>query len=520
MSKARLVLVLLAAGFAPALRAEAPKTVCTITVNSDDEKETFRKRLPPGRYHFVELLQKGRDDWLQDACRKEVHCDVLMVSGHFNAGETFYSDKVDVEESLNIDQLERASCSQSCPALFGKLKEVYLFGCESLNPDATKYSSSYGESGRDRMRRIFANVPSIYGFYASAPVGPTAAMLLNRYFDGGGSPRFATGQVNPRLLQMFSRNHMTRVAGLRDGEPGSAARARICGFFDDRSDAARKVAFVHDLLRRDPAQAQALVPRIESLFAQFSEHDRASPSFASALARLSADDATRDRFLGLARAERSATMRYRMVALADRFGWLAPEAKRDEEVALLDALLAQRTLGFGDVDLACTVGRELRGAAARVRPPAARGVAGEAALACLGSGAARKRVLAALASETESDVQIAQLYLRHRPVSEPAELRALVEDVSRMPPSAAQVRALGALARLHIADRGVLDELAQAFTRAKTVNVQRAIAEVFIRSDPDKLPKPELATILRDHRIQAPDGHPDLIDALLRQLAS
>ena len=65
------------------------------------------------------------------------------------------------------------ACSDSCPGLFAKLKDVYLFGCESLNPDATNYASAYGESGRDRMRRIFSKVPAIYGFYSSAPVGPT-----------------------------------------------------------------------------------------------------------------------------------------------------------------------------------------------------------------------------------------------------------------------------------------------------------------------------------------------------------
>ena len=34
--------------------AQAPKTVCTITVNSPDEKETLAARLPKGEYRFVE----------------------------------------------------------------------------------------------------------------------------------------------------------------------------------------------------------------------------------------------------------------------------------------------------------------------------------------------------------------------------------------------------------------------------------------------------------------------------------
>ena len=107
---------------------------------------------------------------------------------------------------------------------------------------------------------------------------------------------------------------------------------------------------------------------------------------------------------------------------------------------------------------------------------------------------------------------------QHHPIDDPAALRALAEEVTRMPPSAAQVRALGALARLHIADRGILDELARAFADSKSVKVQRAIAEVFIRSDPAALPRPQLASLLRSHRVKSPDGRPDLIDTLISSL--
>src|SRR5437762_11020126 len=101
------------AGGASVALAET-RTVCTITVNSADEKETFRARLPKDKYRFVELVEKGRPDWLRSACQKKVSCDVLVVSGHFNAGEDFYSDKIDVNEYLRVDELERATCSDSC----------------------------------------------------------------------------------------------------------------------------------------------------------------------------------------------------------------------------------------------------------------------------------------------------------------------------------------------------------------------------------------------------------------------
>src|SRR5437016_9852566 len=187
------------AAFSSFHTAAEKRTVCTVTVNSSDEKEAFRRYLPKGDYQFVELVEKGRGDWLASACRQRISCDVLVVSGHFNAGETFYSDKIDVNDFLKVDELERASCSDSCPALFSHLKEVYLFGCESLNPDATKYSSSYGESGRDRMRRIFPNVPVIYGFSSAAPVGPAAASLIGRYLSSG-SAEIGSGHASSRLL--------------------------------------------------------------------------------------------------------------------------------------------------------------------------------------------------------------------------------------------------------------------------------------------------------------------------------
>src|SRR6478609_9727496 len=123
-------ILLAAAACAVAVPATAArKTVCTITVNSSDERELLKQRLPQGDFDFVELVERGRPDWLASACRKGVQCDVLVVSGHFDGGDEFYSDKVDARESLPVDEMERVSCSDSCPGLFSQLKEVYVFGC-------------------------------------------------------------------------------------------------------------------------------------------------------------------------------------------------------------------------------------------------------------------------------------------------------------------------------------------------------------------------------------------------------
>ena len=147
-----------------ALVAAPKQTVCTITVNSADEKETFRRHLPEAKYQFVELIERGRPDWLASACRAQVSCDVLIISGHYDGANDFFSDQLETPEFLPVDELERVSCSDSCPGLFSRLKEVYLFGCNTLDPDPLSRASAEvvrslvreGHSLRDAQRQLQA----------------------------------------------------------------------------------------------------------------------------------------------------------------------------------------------------------------------------------------------------------------------------------------------------------------------------------------------------------------------------
>ncbi|TMG86197.1 MAG: hypothetical protein E6H78_04750 [Betaproteobacteria bacterium] len=243
------------------------KTVCSITVNSSDEKEAFRRSLPPDKFQFVELVERGRPDWLASACRQQIRCDVLVVSGHYDGYNEFYSDRLGVHEFLPVDELERASCSNSCSGLFSQLKEVYLFGCNTLNPEALKRASSeigrslirsgysrsdaerlsrslsarHGESSRDRVRLIFKNVPVIYGFSAKAPVGPAAASMLNGYFRSGGGGEIGGGRVSSGLRAHFANSSLAAASGLSDSEPLAALRRDVCQFSDDGLPAAQKL---------------------------------------------------------------------------------------------------------------------------------------------------------------------------------------------------------------------------------------------------------------------------------------
>jgi len=173
------------------------------------------------------------------------------------------------------------------------------------------------------------------------------------------------------------------------------------------------------------------------------------------------------------------------------------------------------------VDLVCSLNsnRELDGEGARVKMPGGRAVrtTQAAAMACLGNPEAHAQVVRALASGDDQDVQAAQTYLRHRPLPK-EELREVALGIARRAGNGNPVRALDILARLHVADREVFDELTRAFASARSVNVQRAIAEVFLRSDPRAIPRSELVSVLRQHRLRSPGGGEDLVDVLLRRL--
>ena len=137
-------------------------------------------------------------------------------------------------------------------------------------------------------------------------------------------------------------------------------------------------------------------------------------------------------------------------------------------------------------------------------------------LACLGSGTGRDGVLRAWAGDSADDVVIAQAYLAHRPVEDPAELLRVTQDVSRMRVTQAQVRALDALARHRVDDPEALLVLARVFGPARSIDVQRAVANVMLRGNYAAIASSELVAELRRKRLRG-DGE-EVADALLRRL--
>jgi len=542
-------LLLLAAAFAAWTEDAhaARKTVCTITVNSADEREVFRHNLPADQYDFVELVERGRPDWLASACRKGVRCDALVISGHFDGGDEFYSDRVDARESLPVAEMERASCSDSCPGVFSQLKEVYLFGCNTLNAEALRSASGevarslvragysqadatrlshilgerHAESNRDRMRQIFKDVPVIYGFSSKAPLGRAAGPVLEQYLQSGGAAEIASGQPSARLLSLFAPVSMTVTAGLTDADVQASHRRDVCQFADDRLAPEQKLRFVHQLLQRDAAEVRMFLDRLEKYATTLDATLRHSEAVTKVLDEIAADRAARERYLEFMRDADEVSVQARMIALAERLGWLMRTEKHAELVRMLERRLAQGNVGSADVDLMCTLNdaRALDGVLASLTVQASwlRDAGRAGVLACMGSAAARERVLHAMTGPSDTDVEIAQVYLRHRPIADVDELRRVASDVARMRSTEAQVRALDTLASHRLDDRQSLEALTQLFPVTKSLDVQRAIAGILIRADYHAFARPELVRTLRQHRLKSSTGQ-DLIDVLIRRL--
>ena len=545
---ALLTAALAAFAWSAAAASAEPKTVCTITINSPDERDVMRRALPAEQYRFVELVQRGRPDWFAQACHSGVRCDALVISGHFDDGTEFYTDRFENRESLSVEELQQASCSGSCD-VFAQLKEVYLFGCNTLKTAprrgagaevlrslqrsgvstadaqriATQLGERYGESNRDRLRQIFEGVPVLYGFASAAPLGRYAGPLMERYLQNAPAGEVAGGRPSATLLGLFGPSSMVAVPGLAESEVAASARGDICNLADTRRSTAQKLAFVHQVLQRDPAEVRMLLDHLEQYLGSVSASQRLQPEVAQAFEAIRHDAAARERFLGFERDADLATVQSRMIALARQLGWLSDAQQRDEFVAMLTGRMARNAVGAHEVDLVCDspLAREpevlARVAASRAVDPGR--VAHEAVLACLGQREAHERTLRALTSARADDVEVAQTYLRRRPLAGAGEVQAIAADIAQLSGTEAQVRALETLARQRVSDPRSLREIAALFVKTRSLQVQRAVANVLLRADTQALERNDLLQSLRRYRLKSPDGQ-DAIDMLIRVLQS
>jgi hypothetical protein len=188
---------------------------------------------------------------------------------------------------------------------------------------------------------------------------------------------------------------------------------------------------------------------------------------------------------------------------------------------LIGDRLARSVVTPADVDLLCTLNsdheldRELP--TLQVQLTQAGNTGRDAVLACLGSPEAHGRVLQAVTSGRDDDAQIARVYLRHRPITDSDELRAITRAIAETTDPKAQARALETLADQRITDRESLEALASLFPVVDSAGGQSSIAGILLRSDYQIIATADLAQTLKRHRRKASNGD-DVVDVLLRRL--
>lgn len=185
-------------------------TVCSMTINSSNEKRVFEEQMAKDRNRFnpmVELTTLGNgDNWFEAACRSGIRCDQLLISGHFSSSWSGRSGK-----KLPLQKMEEMGCSDSCKGILNHPYEVFLMGCNTMatkkkdHRTATSYrdhllhdgmdqysaemtsEARYGLSGDDnrtRFQRTFrGGFKRLYGFDSVGPSGTNVEGLLRNYFS-------------------------------------------------------------------------------------------------------------------------------------------------------------------------------------------------------------------------------------------------------------------------------------------------------------------------------------------------
>lgn len=264
------------------------KTICSITINSDDEIKGFKEVLGNDpRFNFKELVN-GSDNWYDEACSSGVKCDAVVISGHF--GGTFFSDKTPWR--LSLAQIEKKSCAKSCAGVLEVPKEIYLFGCNTLATKADEDGRTpeqylqvlladglersfaerivesrmgvTGEENLNRMRRAFQGVPAVYGFCKKSPLGPENAKVVKKYFANIGGADGYYQQLE--RLEEIKKNQPYRIDVMAQQENEGIAKEyeninrcfRQTYGVDSKDETAGKICVVRD-------DSRALTQRIQVL---------------------------------------------------------------------------------------------------------------------------------------------------------------------------------------------------------------------------------------------------------------
>jgi len=363
--------------------------VCTFAFHSPHEIAAFKSQLSPQDFEFVDLTPARSSSapsapaaqpapgWLMNRCRPDLRCDIVVYSGEFAGG--FFGD---YGISLNVQEIEEASCQSRCQGLFHDPREVFLLACNTLatkNADNRTPSEYFqvllahgfsraaaervvelrygplGPSFRESLRRSFMGVPRIYGFDSVAPRGEEAASLLQKYFQRKGDyARYLTGAgrdggPNKELLAAFAGTSLVQMTGLTPLEGAAADRVLVCRMYDDRLTVVERLRIVQQLFaRRD---FLSFVPTIEVFFSRHAPETLRGEE-RRLFMQIQSLEAPRRQMLDLMYSLSASALKMQMAHLALQLAWITPDEYRRLAVEGAKQLLAE-PLSSEVVDTAC-----------------------------------------------------------------------------------------------------------------------------------------------------------------------
>ncbi len=271
---------------------QGPYQVCSITLNSSDEIEVFKEQLGTEHFKYTELVPERAEsfsqtsfaedstNWLSEACYKPVRCDIMVISGHF-AG-IFFGKKH--QHILSVETLEKHSCAGNCKNLLFDVKEVFLFGCNTLagkktdsrTPEqylsvllehqmnrnmaervvATRYLP-FGLSFKRKMQMVFSGKTHIYGFDSLSPFGHEIRKPLTQYFqkikNKYGSYKNYLDQKTPRSSNPHFLKNITgtvkETKGLSLSDRFFSKFNKLCSLYSSDTPTSEGLSHIQTLMR-------------------------------------------------------------------------------------------------------------------------------------------------------------------------------------------------------------------------------------------------------------------------------
>jgi hypothetical protein len=369
------------------------KNICSITINSDNEIRTFEKIPGHQNFNFIELTSfadpNKKHEWFKAACSAQVKCDVLVISGHF--GGTFFSEGQS-DLSLSLNEMQRASCDNSCEGVFKDLQEVYLFGCNTLagkapdhrtpeqyariliqdgQPESEAHAMAalrygpFGATFKDQMTRVFEGAGAIHGFDSVAPSGRNIQAHLLRYLVSLGDYREYLGNPNwdadrgrSNLIweRQLSRFSATSTKGISKTDPGYGIKTNMCTLGDSKQTPESRVRHAGRVLREDPL---IYLPSVATSFKELVRErpEENTKDIRAALSGLTSNTFGRNKIKELISSDGvMITQKVDLLDLAGRVGWLPRDEVDTRVTEIIDDLSAD--LKRSNLDALCAMATE------------------------------------------------------------------------------------------------------------------------------------------------------------------